>query len=553
MPTPFFAEDIMKFENVYDIIIIGAGPAGLTAAMYAGRAKMRVLVIEKEDNGGQIRITEEVANFPGHILTSGAELADTMRQQAENFGAKFVADAVVSHNLTGDIKELVGEGGMKYHALAVIIAAGARRRTLGFEGEAEFTGRGVAFCATCDGEFFNGKDVFVIGAGFAAAEEAIYLTRFAKQVTIIAREPDFTCSKTIGDKAKAHPKINIHFNTEVVSIGGDNLLKTAKFVNNITNASWEHNVEPEDNFFGVFVFAGYEPASDIFRGTIDTDAMGYISTNEDMQTNLKGVYAAGDVRPKRLRQLVTAVGDGAVAATAAEVYVAENRMRILPDFVEEKDDVTVSHDHITPMDESFFDAEVTRQIKYVIEHCQSKVTIHAKLDNSEVSDELRGFITMFADIAGQNNIALDIEENAAGELLPYIGFSNANGEQIPIYYHGVPGGHEFESFMLAIYNVAGPGQKLTEEQRARIASMPAFDLKIGISLSCTMCPTVVQAAQHLSSVNPKIVSRIIDLRHFPSLQEEHSIMSLPTVIINDGEEMIFGKKDLDGLLEVLLN
>jgi len=550
----------MNYENIYDVIIIGAGPAGLTAAMYAGRAKMRTLVIEQAENGGQIRITEEVANFPGHILTSGEELTNTMRKQAENFGAKFAEDKIVSHSLDSDIKELVGESGTKYHALCVIIAAGAKRRTLGFKGEAEFTGRGVAFCATCDGEFFNGKDVFVIGAGFAAAEEAMYLTRFAKQVTIIAREPDFTCSKMIADKVKAHPKVKTHFNTEVLEVSGEKLLNNAKFINNQTGETWEHTADANERFFGVFVFAGYEPASDIFRGALETDGMGYILTNEDMQTNITAVYAAGDIRPKRLRQLVTAVSDGAVAAVAAEIHVTNNRTSILPNFVvEEAEEITYDRSGAEISNEEFFNAEITRQIKYVIDHCASKITVVAVLDEGSVSTEVREFITTLAKIAGDSKLNIEIIENnekdfgIPADLLPALTFINAENKHIPIYYHGVPGGHEFESFMLAIYNVAGPGQKVTDKQRADVLSMPHFNLKIGISLSCTMCPTVVQAAQLLTIINPSIITHIIDLRHYPDLQEEHSIMSLPSVIINDGESMIFGKKDLDDLLNILVN
>ncbi|MCL2576318.1 MAG: FAD-dependent oxidoreductase [Defluviitaleaceae bacterium] len=529
--------------NVYDVIIIGSGPAGLTAAMYAGRAKIRTLVIEAEENGGQIRITEEVANYPGIAMTSGKELTTTMRTQAESFGATFATDKIVAFNFDGDIKEMTGESGEVYRSLSVIIAAGAKRRTLGFDGEAKFTGRGVAFCATCDGEFFTDKDVFVIGAGYAAAEEAMYLTRFAKQVTIIAREPDFTCSKMIADKVKTHPKVKIHFNTEVVKIDGETLLNTAKFINNQTGETWDYTTDPAERFFGMFVFAGYEPASELFRGKINTDAIGYITTNDDMQTNIAGIYAAGDIRPKRLRQLVTAVSDGATAATAAEIYVTANRKHILPDFEEESTTSVVRG--------SFFDTEVVRQIKYVMEHCTNKITIRVSLDGSPLSDEVKGFLATFVEIAGENKVALVIEEGAKDGILPAITFDNPNGEHIPIYYHGVPGGHELESFVLAIYNVSGTGQKLTDEQKERIAALPAMNLKIGISLSCTMCPATVQAAQRISAANPKVTTHIIDMRHYPDIQEQHTIMSLPAVIINDGDNIIFGKKEIDSLLNIL--
>ena len=199
-------------KKLYDLIIIGAGSAGMSAAIYAGRAKLKTLVLDKDRTGGQIKITAEVVNYPGILRTSGEELAQTMRKQAESFGVKFLSAAVQSVDFSQDIKRLKTSEG-EFEALGVIVATGSKPRTLGFEGEETFRGRGIGYCATCDGEFFTGMDVFVIGAGFAAAEEAIFLTRYAKKVTIIAREPEFTCSKTIADKVLAHGKIEVKFNT----------------------------------------------------------------------------------------------------------------------------------------------------------------------------------------------------------------------------------------------------------------------------------------------------------------------------------------------------
>ena len=207
-------------EKIYDVIVIGGGPAGLTAGIYAGRAMLDVLVLEKERAGGQINLTSEVVNYPGIIETSGAKFGDELKKQALGFGVNFVKDEVVAMDFSKDIKIISGKAG-EYKALSVIIATGASPRKLGFPGEQEFTGRGVAYCATCDGEFFTGMDVFVIGAGFAAAEEAIFLTKYAKKVTVIAREPEFTCAKSIAEKVLKHPKIEVKFNTELLEAKGD--------------------------------------------------------------------------------------------------------------------------------------------------------------------------------------------------------------------------------------------------------------------------------------------------------------------------------------------
>ncbi|MCL2602619.1 MAG: FAD-dependent oxidoreductase, partial [Treponema sp.] len=312
-------------DTLYDLIVIGGGPSGYSAAIYAARAKLKTLLIERSDLGGQIKITSDVVNYPGIPFISGKDLMEKMKKQAEGFGVAFVTDEVVSVDFSRDIKELKTKFNETYRAVGVVIATGAKPRSLGFEGEAEFSGRGVGFCATCDGELFEGKDIFVIGAGFAAAQEAIFLTRFARKVTVIAREPEFTCAKTLGDKVLANDKIEVKFHTEVVYIRGTNVLKEAKFINNQTGETWIHHVKEEDNTFGVFVFVGYEPISTIFKGHVEMDKQGYILTNDDMQTNVPGVYAAGDIRPKRLRQLVTATSDGAIASTAIEKYIEDKK------------------------------------------------------------------------------------------------------------------------------------------------------------------------------------------------------------------------------------
>jgi thioredoxin reductase (NADPH) len=310
-------------ERIYDLIVIGGGPAGLSAGIYAGRAQMNVLIIEKSEMGGQIVTTSEVVNYPGIKEISGHNLGEKMREQAAGFGVEFLKSEVTNMDFKNEIKVLETTSGT-YKALSVIIATGANPRKLGFPGEAEFTGRGVAYCATCDGEFFTGLDVFVIGAGFAAAEEAIFLTKFARKVTIIAREPEFTCAKSIAEKVLKHPKIEVKFNSQIVEVTGDTKLRKAIFKDNLTNTTWEYKVS-ENESFGVFVFIGYKPQSDLFKNHVNLDSQGYIITDEDLQTNVKDVYAIGDIRPKKLRQVVTAVADGALAATVLEKVVEEKR------------------------------------------------------------------------------------------------------------------------------------------------------------------------------------------------------------------------------------
>ena len=244
----------MRNEKLYDAVIVGGGPAGLTAALYLARAKYRVLVIEREKFGGQITITSEVVNYPGVEIASGAELTETMRRQAEEFGAEFLLAEVTSLVPEGDIKTVHTTKG-EVQCFGIIAATGAHPRMIGFEGEAEFRGHGVAYCATCDGEFFTGKEIFVVGGGFAAAEESVFLTKYAKHVTLLVREEDFTCAKSVADEARNHPKISVLYETEVESVSGDTALRTIRYRNNKTGEITEYRADDGDTF-GVFVFAG---------------------------------------------------------------------------------------------------------------------------------------------------------------------------------------------------------------------------------------------------------------------------------------------------------
>ena len=536
---------------MYDLIIIGAGAAGLSAAIYAGRAKLKTLVVEKSDVGGQIKITAEVVNYPGVISTSGAGLAQEMKRQAAAFGAEFITADINTVDFSQDIKTVTTKDGSVYSSVGTIIATGAKPRKLGFEGEAEFAGRGIAYCATCDGEFFTGKDIFVIGAGFAAAEEAIFLTRFARKVTIIAREPEFTCSKTIADRVLSHSKIEVKFNSEIVHVKGDSVINEAKFINNLTQETWLHHSGGEA--FGIFVFVGYQPESDAFRGHVDMDDWGYILADEDMQTNIPGVYVAGDVRPKRLRQLVTATADGAIASTAIEKHINETKQKlgITIEQAEPAANETV--------ESNFLDVDTASQINYVLDRCENNVSIVAILQtNCELSDKMRVFLNEFSQITSKvpvhiyekgQNAAL--ESKLAATLYPAIALLDSFDEYTGVSFHGVPGGHELESFILAIYNAAGPGQDISAPLRHRIKNLATpTNLKIGVSLSCTMCPETVQACQRVAILNKGITAEMVDLQYYPELREQFNIMSVPALIINNAG-VVFGKKSLEELVAYL--
>jgi len=310
-------------SEIYDVAIIGAGPAGLTAGLYAGRAKLDAVIFEKKKTGGQIATTEEIVNMPGAVREeSGPALVARMAEQVEAFGAERVSDGIVEVELEGDVKVLKGEKG-EYKAKTVIIANGASPRLLGAPGEKELTGKGVSYCATCDGAFFTDMEAFVVGGGDSAVEEAMFLTKFARKVTILSRDPELTCAKSIQEKVFKNEKIEIMWNTEIKEIKGDGIVEGLTLYNRETEETSEYEADEEDGTFGVFIFIGYKPQTELYEGKIDMDR-GYIKTDANMKTNIPGVFAAGDCRVKTLRQVVTATGDGAVAAVQAEKYIEHN-------------------------------------------------------------------------------------------------------------------------------------------------------------------------------------------------------------------------------------
>jgi len=311
-------------EKIYDVIIIGGGPAGLTAGLYAARGKMSTLVLEKEKAGGQMSSTNEIANYPGAIPNAtGPSLTSRMLEQCQEFGAEFVKDTVKKVELQDKIKKVIGEE-KTYYTRAIIVATGATPRLLEVPGEKTFIGKGVSYCATCDADFFTGLEVFVIGGGDSAIQEALHLTKFARKVTIVHRRDSLRAAKSLQDKAIKNPKIEFLWNAIVEEIKGDGIVESIVFKDVKTGEIIEYRAQEEDGTFGIFVFVGYLPKTQLFQGLLDMDPTGYILTDENMNTNLPGIFAAGDCRSKLLRQVVTAVGDGATAAIQAEGYIEDN-------------------------------------------------------------------------------------------------------------------------------------------------------------------------------------------------------------------------------------
>lgn len=552
----------MNRERFYDVIVIGGGPAGLTAALYLSRACYRTLVIEKEQFGGQITITEEVVNYPGVNKTSGRALTETMRKQAEGFGAEFLLAEVTEVSLDEDIKEIRTEKGT-YNCFGVVLATGAHPRMVGFPGEAEFRGRGVAYCATCDGEFFTGKEVFVVGGGFAAAEESVFLTKYASHVTILIRGEDFSCAEAVAQAARNHPKITVRTNTQVLEVTGENALRSIRYQN--TKTGEESVFAPEGDTFGVFVFAGYAPDTELVKGKIELDERGYVCTDRNRKTNLPGVYAAGDVCQKNLRQVVTAVGDGATAATELEKYasVMQEKTGIRPQRPSKKDNgqtgvqaegngkaETAQAAAEQQRSDALFPQEMLAQLSVVFTRMEAPLILSLHLDERPVSQELKYYMEELAKQTDKLSVSRSEE---GGSHLPFVEVLRGDGTKTGLRFHGVPGGHEFTSFVLGLYNAAGPGQPLDEETKQSIRKLDVpVRMQIFVSLSCTMCPELVTAAQRIASLNPDVEAEVYDLNHFPELKEQYHVMSVPCLVLNE-EKTLFGKKNISRLLEEIKN
>ncbi|WP_270843815.1 FAD-dependent oxidoreductase [Bifidobacterium pseudocatenulatum] len=586
----------MSRNDLYDVIVIGGGPAGLTAGLYLARARYRVLILEKDDFGGQITITNEVVNYPGVDRTTGRALTQTMRQQAQDFGAEFLSAEAIGLDVHGDVKTVhTSRGDLK--AFGILIATGASPRKLGFEGESEYAGRGVAYCATCDGEFFAGKEVLVVGGGFAAAEESVFLTTYASKVTVLVREQDFTCDAVVAAAAKNNPKIDVRYQVELQGVtAGQGGLREASILNRATGQT--ETWKPVDGgTFGVFVFAGYVPATDLVRGVVELDDYGYVVTHGYLETSVPGVYAAGDLRAKNLRQVVTATADGAIAAVELERYA--KRMSEKTGLTPQRPVSCVYEQSTTKTDAASLDAtaptptpapatkrnadaaanavrkpgelfsDATRQqLNVVFGRMSRPVTLALELDDTPLSTELRGFIDALVALSGGKLKSTvddgEYEKDDTGRAVfdvdsvlpaarPCVRMV-VDGEPTGLAFHGVPSGHEFNSFVLGLYNVAGPGQPLGDDliERAKSIASP-LSIMILVSLTCTMCPETVLASQRLASLNPAVRAEAYDVSHFPELKDQYGAMSVPCIVINRGGEQTveFGKKSIPQMLDLI--
>lgn len=586
----------MSRNDLYDVIVIGGGPAGLTAGLYLARARYRVLILEKDDFGGQITITNEVVNYPGVGRTTGRALTQTMRQQAQDFGAEFLSAEAIGLDVHGDVKTVhTSRGDLK--AFGILIATGASPRKLGFEGESEYAGRGVAYCATCDGEFFAGKEVLVVGGGFAAAEESVFLTTYASKVTVLVREQDFTCDAAVAAAAKNNPKIDVRYQVELQGVtAGQGGLREASILNRATGQT--ETWKPVDGgTFGVFVFAGYVPATNLVRGVVELDDYGYVVTHGYLETSVPGVYAAGDLRAKNLRQVVTATADGAIAAVELERYA--KRMSEKTGLTPQRPVSCVYEQSTTKTDAASLDAtaptptpapatkrnadaaanavrkpgelfsDATRQqLNVVFGRMSRPVTLALELDDTPLSTELRGFIDALVALSGGKLKSTvddgEYEKDDTGRAVfdvdsvlpaarPCVRMV-VDGEPTGLAFHGVPSGHEFNSFVLGLYNAAGPGQPLGDDliERAKSIASP-LNIMILVSLTCTMCPETVLASQRLASLNPAVRAEAYDVSHFPELKDQYGAMSVPCIVINRGGEQTveFGKKSIPQMLDLI--
>jgi thioredoxin reductase (NADPH) len=308
--------DNVNGDTNWDVLIIGGGPAGLAAALYAARAMRKTLVVERALPGGQIATTSEVEDYPGIEMTTGPELSMMMMQHAEKFGAVMsIGDEVETVDFSGTIKRVRTTDGKEIKASAVIIATGAAPRTLGVPGEDELRGRGVSYCAVCDGPFFRDRPVAVVGGGDAAFDEGLYLTKYASKVTIIHRRDEFRAQKVLVDRATANPKIEFITSTIVERVNGDGTLKSLTLRNLKTGDTYDFPLG------GLFVYIGNIPNTAMFEQCVIRDENGYIEVDENMATHCPGVYVAGDVRKNPLKQVVTAAADGSIAALTADKYL----------------------------------------------------------------------------------------------------------------------------------------------------------------------------------------------------------------------------------------
>jgi thioredoxin reductase (NADPH) len=313
----------MHRENHYDAIVIGAGPAGLTAGIYLSRGRVRTLIIDQGTVGGQMTLTHEIANYPGVESINGYQLANIMKKQAKTFGCEIKSNiSILDLQLDQDVKKVVLKNGFEYTANAIVLTPGGRSRTLNIPGEDIFKGRGISYCATCDGDFFTGKEIMVVGGGNSALEEAVSLTRYATKVTIVHQFDHFQAFDYAIGEATANSKIHFMMESKIISFAGDEKLQKVEIMDLKTNTTSEYRTD------GVFVFVGYVPNTEFLIDKVKLNGHGEIVVGTDMTTDIPGVYAAGDSIVKKFRQVTTAVGEGTIAALAVSDYLHQMKRKV---------------------------------------------------------------------------------------------------------------------------------------------------------------------------------------------------------------------------------
>lgn len=362
-------------------------------------------------------------------------------------------------------------------------------------------------------------------------------------MTILIRRDDFSCAAAVAEKAKNHEKITVLTNTVLEAVAGSDGLTYARYRNTLTGEVTEYKSE---DTFGVFVLAGYTPATELLRGLLALNEQGYVLTDAAQKTSAEGVYAAGDVCVKPLRQVVTATGDGALAATELEKYVAalQEKTGLRGDPRREPSTPAAEGNTGTP-----FEAGDRQQLEAVFARMDRPLVLKLQLDDRPVSRELETFANALAALSPKLTVTAGRGDGTADP--PCVRICAADGQETGLAFHGVPGGHEFTGFVLGLYNAAGPGQSVDEALRQRMRALPGpVDMQMLVTLSCGMCPELVMAAQHIAAENPNVTAHVYDIQHFPELREKYRVMSVPCLVIN-GEQVSFGKKNIQQLLALL--
>ena len=546
----------IDLKQFYDVAIIGGGPAGLTCALNLARACYRVVVIEKAKPGGLISLVNEVVNFPGETSISGAALLKQMREHALHFGTEFI-DAEVTEILDAgeNIKTLVTSTGT-LQAYGILLATGARPKKLGFEGEDMYRGRGIAFNAANDGEFFTGKEIFVVGTGTTAAEESVFLTKYASHVTVLVPAPEYTCDAVFWERPATHPQITIHKNIKITKVAGDSLLRSIEW-ENLTSGK-RHTFMPDTgDTFGIFLLTGYNPNTALVRDLIELDELNYVLVDRKQRTSLAGIYAAGDVCSFALRQTLTSAASGAVAASdlAHFIFRMQTKVGVVPERVAHR---AVLHKTIDAQPDaeaverkSLFSPDMLSQLNTVFMMMEHPLVLHLYPDSSKVSEELISYMHSLSGLAPMLHVQTEELSDDEPDVRPCVRVTYEDGKETGICFHGMPGGNEFNSFVLGLYNASCEGQKIDETAHKKIDSITEdIHIEIFVTLTCAMCPELVTSAQRIATLSEHVTTDVYDLNHYPALREQLNIMSVPCFRINNGE-LHFGHKTVNQLLELL--